>query len=97
MPASKVKIDLTREGVTYLSAVLAGVLQGPIGNVKVNPHLRDLVNGVYHVLAGGTVKVKVTKKGDKGQVKTYKQMEIDSLKSSNEINLGHAHPIRVDI
>jgi len=97
MPASNVPTKLTPEALTYLRAVLGGLLQGPTGKVKVNPHFRDLVNGVYQVLAGGTVDVNVTQPGVSSQVKAYKRMETESLKSSNKVNEQHAYPIRVDI
>ncbi len=97
MAAPKVPSKITPEGLKYLRAVLEGVLEGAIGKVKVNPNFRNLIDGVYHALSGGTVDVQVTQPGVPSQVKAYERMEKASLKSSNKTNQGHVFPIRVDI
>ncbi len=98
MPKQPVQISLAPEGLVHLNAVLAhGFLDGPLGNKKVNDNLRDLVDGVYQVLAGGTVHVNVTKPGTLAKFKALKDKEADSLKSSNDFNRGQPSPIVVDI
>ena len=97
MATPPVQISLAVESLVHLKAVLDGVLLGASGNVSVNPNVRDLVNGVYHVLAGGSVQVNVTKQGDAAKFKALQDKEADSLKSSNAFNKGQPHPITVDI
>lgn len=97
MATPPVQISLAVESLVHLKAVLDGLLQGASGNVSVNPNVRDLVDGVYHVLAGGKVTVNVIQHGNQAQFRAYQAMEADSLKSSNAFNKGHPHPITVDI
>ena len=97
MAAPLVQLPVAVETLVHLKAVLDGVLQGASGNVSVNPNVRDLVNGVYQVLAGGKVSVNVITAGNVAQFKAYQAMEANSLKSSNAFNANHPHPITADI
>jgi len=61
-------------------------MRGTAKKKIVNPKLKPLIDAVYQVLAGGTVRVAVIKPGDPGQLKTYRTLHATSLDSINEIS-----------
>ena len=59
-----VTVSLVDHSLVHLKSMLDhGALEGPHGNKSINSNLRELINGIYHVLAGGTVTVQVTRAG----------------------------------
>ncbi len=93
-----VSVNLAEHTLMHLQEVIKnGALVGPRGHKELNPKLRDLVDGIYNVLAGGDVSVQIGTPGVKSQVDTFKSLEIFCFQAINEINDDKAYEVVMEI
>jgi hypothetical protein len=93
-----VSVSLADHSLVHLQSMLDhGALQGTHGNKAINSNLRELINGIYHVLAGGTVAVQVTQAGAATIYNSLQQTENDCMVAVNEINAQYAVPVVLEI
>jgi hypothetical protein len=74
-----------------------GALLGPHGNVSINPNLRDLIDGIYQVLAGGTVTVQVSQPGNQTVLQELADAEAMCLAAVNQINGRYNFPLVLEV
>jgi hypothetical protein len=70
---------------------------GSQGNARLNPNLRQLVDVMYHVLAGGTVKAIDYEPGNQQIVDKLKQMEDECTRDVNAINSRNKYPLVMEL
>ena len=63
-----------------------GLVEGPLGNQNLSPSVEPLVWALHHLLAGGEIKVEITRKGDPDVVRQLEKLVEEAHKASNEIN-----------
>jgi hypothetical protein len=83
--------EITEETTLIQMLFENGLLQGPRGRKSVNTNLRQLLNAIYHVLAGGTVEgtvpgtISITA-GNKEKVGQFMKVEKQRLNAVNKMN-----------
>lgn len=70
----------------FLKLFELGVLEGPVGDMQVNPSLRSVVSALHTVLAGGEVEVRTLKAGDPDIVRDLDRRLDNGTRESNDIN-----------
>ncbi len=84
---STVGYQLSYSFYEYLErAIELGAIVGSLGNMKMNPALKPLMDGMNRVLAGGAVTVQVTQPGDPVIYQELTDALKDAAKESNAIN-----------
>jgi hypothetical protein len=63
-----------------------GAFEGPIGEMKLNPHLEPVLRALHIVLAGGTVEVKEVQRGNPEIVNQLNALLAQAGTKANEIN-----------
>lgn len=63
-----------------------GAVEGTLGEMALMPELQPLLEGMFVVLAGGDVEVKVTKRGSPDIVKELRQRAAHATEEGNAIN-----------
>lgn len=82
-----VQVPFARSLYEYFYRALdLGALEGPLGQFDVAADLLPLIDAVHHVLAGGEVKIEVTRKGNPDLVKELSQLRKRGRDDSNAIN-----------
>jgi hypothetical protein len=56
------------------------------GGQQMNPELKPVVEGLYHVLAGGEVEVKIKHRGNPDIVAELERRAVSATAESNQIN-----------
>jgi hypothetical protein len=76
-----------------------GLIEGSSseGTARLNPNLRQLVDVMYHVLAGGTVKSIDYTPGNQQIVDRLKQMEDECTGDVNAINSRNQFPLVMEL
>jgi hypothetical protein len=69
-----------------MRAVDLGFLDGPIGQMKINPGLLPILDAASQVLAGGEVKIEITHRGNPDIVHELNRLLQEGLDESNTIN-----------
>jgi hypothetical protein len=97
-PYHTIAVTLSDRSLVHLHSMLDhGALQGPHGNKSINPNIRDLINGIYQVLAGGTVTVQVTQPGAAGIYNGFIDTENRCMDAVNAINSQYPIPLVLEV
>ncbi|MCP3166141.1 MULTISPECIES: hypothetical protein [Myxococcus] len=62
-----------------------GAVEGPGGAVGLNPALEPVMEALHHLLAGGEVEVRVTRRGHPRLVQELRQRVDDATREVNEL------------
>lgn len=63
-----------------------GAIDGALGNMKPNPGLKPVIEALHHVLAGGTVEMKIVEPGSPDLVRDLTNRLEGAIEESNTIN-----------
>jgi hypothetical protein len=63
-----------------------GLIEGAIGDQKLNPDVDPIISALHNVLAGGEVQVTITRKGNPDIVRRLGAMLAEANAASNQIN-----------
>lgn len=69
-----------------LKAKELGAFEGPIGDMKINPHLEPVLRALHVVLAGGSVEVKEVQRGNPELIHRLDELLSRAAADNNEIN-----------
>lgn len=79
--------QLSQGNYEYLMRILElGALEGPLGEMRPNEALRPIFEALHHVMAGGEVDVKVTRRGNPDIVNDLNRRLEKGTAEANEIN-----------
>ena len=79
--------NLASQSLAYMMRLLdVGMVEGPLGDAKLNPRLMPLLEGIHHVLAGGSVEVKVVTPGSPDVYNDLMRRQAAAGVEANEIN-----------
>ncbi len=85
--AHVVSQQVTLSGLDYLRELhRLGALEGGIGHQSVSAELVPVLEALHHVLAGGSVEVKVTRPGNAKVVAELDEKAGRTLREANEVN-----------
>jgi hypothetical protein len=79
--------QLASESYEYMMRALdLGAFEGPIGDMKLTPQVKAILEAMHHVLAGGEVKIEVVHRGNPDIVNELNRRLAAGLDEANEIN-----------
>jgi hypothetical protein len=85
--AQIVSQNLTLSGLDYLRSLHElGAFEGRLGNQSLSAELVPLLEAIHHVLAGGSVEVKVTRAGNSKVLAELDDKAGRVLRETNEVN-----------
>jgi hypothetical protein len=93
-----VSVSLADYSLVHLQSMLDhGALHGAHGSKSINPRIRELINGIYHVLAGGTVTVHVAQPGATTIYNSLVNTENICMAAVNAINGQYPVPLVLEV
>ena len=96
-----VEVNFTSDSVAYMVRLLDGAIVGAPSNVAINPTIQPLVDALYHVLAGGSVKetaqgVLTITQGLPTVVADLKKMEASCTANINATNRAAGYSLVIE-
>ena len=84
---STVSYTMARSIYHYIKRMLElGAIEGPLGGMHVSKELEEVVSALHHVLAGGSVKIKIEQRGNPDIVRELDHCVTEGTEDANAIN-----------